>query len=58
MVGDQIYTDRLAAALYGIPCLYVMPRTPIEKTASVRLKRRLEPHWIQNDSRKGGRLHE
>ena len=58
MVGDQIYTDRLAAALYGIPCLYVMPRTSIEKTASVRLKRRLEPHWIQNYYRKGGRLHE
>src|SRR5699024_8397938 len=28
MVGDQLFTDRLAAGLYGIRCLSVLPRTP------------------------------
>ena len=27
MVGDQIFADRMAAGLYGCPCLYLMPRT-------------------------------
>ena len=26
MVGDQIFADRMAAGLYGCPCLYLMPR--------------------------------
>ena len=28
MVGDQLYADRMAAALYGIPGLMVVPRGP------------------------------
>ncbi|MBQ7859300.1 MAG: HAD hydrolase-like protein, partial [Faecalibacterium sp.] len=26
MVGDQLFTDRMAAALYGIPAYVVVPR--------------------------------
>ena len=58
MVGDQIYTDRLAAGLYGIPCLFLLPRTPHDKSRGVRLKRRLEPFWIRRYFRKGGKLYE
>lgn len=58
MVGDQIYTDRLAAGLYGIPCLFLLPRTPHDKSRGVRLKRRLEPFWIRRYFRKGGTVYE
>lgn len=58
MVGDQIYTDRMAAGLYGIRCLFLLPRTPHEKALSVRIKRRFEPHWIEKYYRKGGKLYE
>ena len=36
MVGDQLYADRMAAALYGIPALMVVPRGP-DRGAQVRL---------------------
>ena len=58
MVGDQIFTDRLAAGLFGIRCLYVMPRTPHERNRGVRFKRKLEPPFIRNYYRKGGKLYE
>ena len=58
MVGDQIYTDRMAAGLYGIRCLFLLPRTPHDKTRGVRLKRKLEPFWIRRYFRKGGKLYE
>ena len=58
MVGDQIYTDRMAAGLYGIPCLFVLPRTPHDKSRGVRFKRRLEPFWIRRYFRKGGTVYE
>lgn len=58
MVGDQIYTDRLAAGLYGIPCLFLLPRTPHDKSRGVRFKRRLEPFWIRRYFRKGGTVYE
>lgn len=58
MVGDQIFTDRMAAGLYGIHCLSLVPRTPHEKNAGVRFKRKLEPFWIQRYFRKGGILYE
>lgn len=58
MVGDQIYTDRMAAGLYGIRCLFLLPRTPHDKTRGVRLKRKLEPFWIHRYFRKGGKLYE
>ena len=57
-VGAQIYTDRMAAGLYGIRCLFLLPRTPHDKTRGVRLKRKLEPFWIRRYFRKGGKLYE
>ncbi len=45
MVGDQLYCDRLAAALYGIPAFMVVPRGP-DLGPQVKLKRRWERrHW-------------
>ncbi|HIZ47445.1 YqeG family HAD IIIA-type phosphatase [uncultured Subdoligranulum sp.] len=58
MVGDQIYTDRMAAGLYGIRCLFLLPRTPYEKALSVRIKRKFEPRWIEEYYRRGGKLYE
>ena len=58
MVGDQIYADRLAAGLYGIRCLYVLPRTPRDKSRGVRLKRKFEPPFIRKYYEKGGKLYE
>lgn len=58
MVGDQIYADRMAAGLYGIPCLFLLPRTPHDKAGSVRFKRKFEPHWIHRYYEKGGKLYE
>ena len=58
MVGDQIFTDRLAAGLFGIRCLYVLPRTPREKSRGVRLKRKLEPPFVKKYFEKGGKLYE
>ena len=58
MVGDQIYTDRMAAGLYGIPCLFVLPRTSQDKSRGVKLKRKLEPFWLRRYFRKGGKVYE
>ena len=45
MVGDQLYADHMAAALYGIPGLMVVPRGP-DLGAQVVLKRKWEKrHW-------------
>ena len=57
MVGDQIFTDRLAAGLYGISCLYTMPRGG-DHQRGVQFKRRFEPYWLDRYYRKGGRLYE
>lgn len=57
MVGDQIFTDRLAAGLYGIPCLYTMPRGG-DHQKGVQFKRKFEPFWIARYYQKGGRLYE
>ena len=55
MVGDQLYADRLAAALYGIPALMVVPRGP-DRGAQVKLKRKWErSHWQAYYDR-GGKL--
>ena len=58
MVGDQIFADRMAAGLYGCPCLYVMPRTSHDRNKFVLLKRRYEPYWIDKYYQKGGKLYE
>lgn len=58
MVGDQIFTDRLAAGLFGIRCLYVLPRTPHDKNKVVRFKRKLEKPFVRRYYEKGGVTHE
>ena len=58
MVGDQIFADRMAAGLYGCPCLYLMPRTNHDKNKFVLLKRKFEPYWIDKYYQKGGTLYE
>ena len=56
MVGDQLYADRMAAALYGIPGLMVIPRGP-DLGAQVILKRKWEKkHWQQYYDRGGKTL--
>ena len=57
-VSAQIYTDRLAAGLFGIRCLYVMPRTPHDKSKGVKFKRKFEPPFIRKYYEKGGTLYE
>jgi hypothetical protein len=51
-------TDRMAAGLYGCPCLYLMPRTNHDKNKFVLLKRKFEPYWIDKYYQKGGKLYE
>lgn len=53
MVGDQIFTDRLAAGLYGISCLYTMPRGG-DHQRGVQFKRRFEPYWLDRYYQKRG----
>ena len=50
--------DRMAAGLYGCPCLYLMPRTNHDKNKFVLLKRKFEPYWIDKYYQKGGKLYE
>ena len=57
MVGDQIFSDRMAAGLYGIRCLFVLQRGP-DKSRGVKLKRRFEPPFLKNYYQKGGVVHE
>lgn len=47
MVGDQLYADRMVAALYGIPGLMVIPRGP-DLGAQVILKRKWEKSTGRN----------
>ena len=54
MVGDQLYADRMAAALYGIPGLMVVPRGP-DLGAQVVLKRKWEKRHWQAYYDKGGK---
>ncbi len=58
MVGDQIFADRMAAGLYGCPCLYLMPRTGHHQNKFVLLKRKFEPYWLDRYYQKGGKLYE
>ena len=56
MVGDQLYADRMAAALYGIPGLMVVPRG-LDLGAQVILKRKWEKkHWQKYYDRGGKTL--
>ena len=58
MVSDQIFADRMAAGLYGCPCLYLLPRTPRDRNKFVRFKRKYEPYWLDRYYKKGGTVHE
>ena len=56
MVGDQLYTDRLAAAFFGIPALMVVPRG-LDLDWWVRAKRKIErPFWQKYYDRGGKTL--
>ena len=58
MVGDQIFADRMAAGLYGCPCLYLLPRAPGDRNKFVQFKRKYEPYWLNRYYKKGGVVHE
>ena len=57
IVGDQLFTDRLSAGLYGITCLYTMPRGA-DHNRGVRFKRRFEPKFLARYYQNGGKLYE
>ena len=54
MVGDQLFTDRMAAGFYGVPAFVVIPRGgDLNKT--VQWKRKLEKRFWQKYYDKGGK---
>lgn len=55
IVGDQLFTDRLAASLYGVRALIVTPRGGAARR-DIRLKRKLEQPFLRRYYRKGGKL--
>ncbi|MFV0413414.1 MAG: YqeG family HAD IIIA-type phosphatase [Oscillospiraceae bacterium] len=55
LVGDQIYTDALAARLYGVRVLLVKPLAEDIKPG-IRFKRHLEAPVISRYYKKGGKL--
>lgn len=55
IVGDQLFTDRLAGTLYGIPALVVLPMYEDFKKG-IRFKRRLEKPFLARYFKKGGKL--
>ena len=54
IVGDQLFTDRLAGALYGIPALVVQPMYEDFKRESVSSAGWKSPFWPAIS--KGGKL--
>lgn len=57
LVGDQIFTDCLAANLYGVLMLLVHPRAE-DTQLNIRLKRKLEQPFLRHYYKKGGTMHE
>lgn len=57
LVGDQIFTDCLAANLYGITMLMVRPRAK-DTQFNIILKRKLEIPFLNHYYKKGGSMHE
>ena len=55
IVGDQLFTDRMAAGLYGIPAYVVLPRGK-DVNKGVKAKRQLEAPFIRRYYEKGGTL--
>ena len=57
LVGDQVFTDMLAAKFYGITVLMVQPVAPDFKW-NIRFKRVLERPILARYYKKGGKLYE
>lgn len=55
IVGDQLFTDRLAATFYGIRALVVMPMYKDIKKG-ILFKRKLEQPFLKRYYKKGGKL--
>ena len=55
IVGDQLFTDRAAGALFGIRALVVVPRSPDFKKG-ILFKRKLEQPFLKRYYKKGGKL--
>lgn len=55
MVGDQLFTDRMAAGVYGIPAYVVLPRAA-DLNKFVLFKRKLEKPFWANYYKKGGKV--
>lgn len=55
LVGDQLFTDRLCGALYGVPVFVVEPLAP-EIKPFIQFKRVLERPFIRRYYHKGGKL--
>lgn len=55
IVGDQLFTDRLAASFFGIPALVVSPRGGAVRK-DIRIKRVLEKPFLRRYYQKGGKL--
>ena len=55
LVGDQLFTDRMCGALYGVPVLVVQPLAPETKTF-IKFKRVLEKPFFRRYYKKGGKL--
>lgn len=55
LVGDQLFTDRLAGALAGVRVLVVEPMGP-EINRGIRFRRRLEAPFVRRYYQKGGKL--
>lgn len=54
MVGDQLFTDRMAAALYGVPAFVVIPRGG-DLNRFVQIKRKWEKPFWEKYYKKGGK---
>ncbi|HJA25109.1 MAG TPA: YqeG family HAD IIIA-type phosphatase [Candidatus Fournierella merdigallinarum] len=55
IVGDQLFTDRLAASLYGVRAYVVRPQGN-EAGGGIRFKRKLEEPFLRRYFKKGGKL--
>lgn len=55
VIGDQIFTDRLSASMFGVQCFMVLPRAN-DVNKFVIIKRFFEKPFIANYFRKGGQI--
>lgn len=55
IVGDQLFTDRLAASFFGIRALVVSPRGGAARK-DIQFKRELEKPFLRRYYQKGGKL--